>query len=211
MLFLVNAGGKMAKRKRHRRSRKPRARAPRKRRMPAALRAYWAAKRKGGTVARRRGRRHRSNPTRRHHRRRYRRNPGVSSLGRGFVGAAMKGAKCGAFVTLGEALSVALPGIIKLPTAGMLGLAVRGLVGTGLGVFGRSLFGSEHASYVVAGAWGGVWRQLVRQFNVPLLAPALAGYPGPIQLRGYSDTARAAVTGVPTGQTRTHEASGTLF
>lgn len=169
---------------------------------------------KGGPVARRRKhhrrRRHSfsANP-RRHRRRSYRRNPsfGVGGIGR----AVVKGAKCGAFVTLGEAASVAVPGIVKLPTAGLLGYAARLAAGTILGVVGKGVLGAENAEYFIAGAFAGVYRQLVRTLNVPILAPALAGYPGPVQLRGYA-RAPLAPTGLRTGTTPDHiRTAGQLF
>jgi hypothetical protein len=225
MLFLVNAGGTMArKRRKHRggskRRRATRVRAvhhrrsggrKRKRAMPAALKAYWAAKRGGRTNPVARRKRHRGG----HRRRSYRRNPGISLGGGGFVRTLTRGAKCGAFVTLGEGLSVAIPGLVKLPVTGFLGLGVRALVGTAVAVFGKGIFGAENAAYVVAGAFGGIYRTLVRQFNIPILGPALAGYPGPIQMRSYAADAAAkgmiAPAGLRTGTTPEQVASGMLF
>jgi hypothetical protein len=225
MLFLVNAGGKMARRRRKhrgggRRRRHTRVKAARhrrsprrhrKRRMPAALRAYWAAKRGGrrNPVARRR--RHRGGHRRRH----FRRNPGLRLGGGGFVRTLTTGAKCGAFVTLGEALSAALPGLVKLPTTGMLGYAARIITGTAVAVFGKGVFGAGNAEYVAAGAWSGVYRQLVRSMNVPLLAPALSGYPGPVQMRGYTPPSGRTLTpgqaGLRGGVSPDGRLSGTLF
>src|SRR5690349_11142932 len=119
MLFLVNARGGRTKMARRRRKSRKVGRRARFRKGSAAAKRYMASIRpKGGTVARkrrkhRRSSRARSNPVVRHrrgHRRRFRRNPGFSLRGGGFVRALTQGAKCGAFVTLGEAASATIPG-----------------------------------------------------------------------------------------------------
>lgn len=136
-------------------------------------------------------------------------------MGGGFVRTLTQGAKCGAFVTLGEGLSAAVPGFVGLPTTGLLGFAARIAAGTVLGTLGRGILGSQNAEYFVAGAFSGVYRQLVRQFNVPILAPALAGYPGVVQMRGYPQAAKAAIApaGMRTGSSvkDAGRAAGQLF
>lgn len=167
---------------------------------------------------RRRHRRHRrhtlrANPPRRHRRRHYRRNP-FGGGGRGVMGLVTRAAKCGLFVTAGEGLSVIVPGLVKLPTTGYVGYAARIAAGTALAVFGRRMIGSANAEYLLAGAFSGVYRQLSRQVNIPLFSPALAGYPGPIQLRGYAAPARRMVGaphGMADGQGRVAHLSSTLF
>lgn len=213
----------MAKRKRRhakRRSSGARRRRGRFVKGSAAAKRFMASIRphKGGSVARKR-RKHRrrasANPVVRHHRRRsYRRNPSIRGLTGGLFGALARGARCGAFVTLGEATSVAVPGMIGLPTTGLLGYAARIGVGAAIGTFGRGVLGAANAEYFVAGAFAGVYRQLVRQFNVPILAPALAGYPGPVQMRGYPQTRGAiAPAGMRTGSSvkDAGRAAGQLF
>jgi hypothetical protein len=135
-------------------------------------------------------------------------------LGGGFLRTLTKGAKCGAFVTLGEATSVAVPGLVGLPTTGLLGYAARLGVGTAVALLGKGVLGSENVEYFVAGAFAGVYRQLVRQFNIPILAPALAGYPGATKLAGYpAPRAAIAPAGMRTGSSTADagKAAGSLF
>lgn len=139
---------------------------------------------------------------------RRRHNPSLGGMGRGIVGTITKGAKCGAFVVLGESVSNIVPGLVKLPTTGIVGIAAKIAAGVAVGTVGRRVMGQENAAYFIAGVFAGVWRNLIKQFNVPLLAPALAGYgpalPGVVQpgLAGYaprSGALPAAMRGSATG------------
>lgn len=226
MFFFVNAKGKgarVAKRRKRSSSRKRRSGGRRRGRFvkgSAAAKRYMAsirpkrARRNPVARKRRKSRRH-SHAVTHHRRRSYRRNPSFRLGGGGLMRTITQGAKCGAFVTLGEGLSAAVPGFVGLPTTGLLGFAARIAAGTLIGTLGKGVLGSQNAEYVVAGAFSGVYRQLVRQFNVPILAPALAGYPGVVQMRGYVPAAPRAIApaGMRAGSTvkDAGRAAGQLF
>lgn len=148
------------------------------------------------------GRRHhrravaRVNAPRRHRRRHYRRNQGFSR-GRGIVRSITEGLKCGSFVVLGEAVSVTVPSMVRLPTTGLLGAGVIGLTGTVLGMVAGRFIGGTNTQYFVAGAWAKAIKQAIAPYaaSIPLIGPGLAGYTPAIAAGG-----RRALSGyVPRG------------
>lgn len=148
----------------------------RKGRMPAALKAYWANKRRkrGGVTVARRRRRHRANP--RAARRRHRRNPGGTFGRRNWMGSIMKGLKGGTGVVLGKAASRAIPTLLRLPRAGILGSAIQGLTGVLLAPVVQKFLGGEWGTAFLYGAFAAPIESLIVGMNVPILSPALSSY-----------------------------------
>lgn len=120
--------------------------------------------------AARAGWRHRS-----HRRRRFSHNP---FRVRGMMGNVMKGLKGGTGVVLGKAAVRALPTLVRLPTAGVLGAAVQGLTGVILAPVVQKFLGGEWGTAFLYGAFAAPIESLIVGMNIPLLAPALSAYPG---------------------------------
>ncbi len=223
MFFLVNPKHKRkrtrrASARRSTRRRARRASSKRRRAMPAALKAYWASKRGGRTVARRRkhrrGRRRSAvarNPVVRHrrrHRRSFRRNPGLGR-GRGIVGSAFQGVKCGIAILAGEGISTTAAGFIPiLGNTGIIGGLKIGLVGTLLGAFGAR-FMAGYSREFIGGAWAKAIKTAVPVGAIPLIGPGLAGYTprlaAPSTMSGYAPRTSGA------GMSAAEDGSGYAF
>lgn len=220
MFFLVNPKKKRRAGVRRSKRRATKSRTRRKRAMPAALKAYWASKRGGSTMARRRKRRKssgrarsrrrsvvRSNPVRRHRRRRsFRRNP---SIGRGVIGQAIQGMKCGAFILAGEGASTMVAGFVPmLGNTGIIGGLKIGLIGTLLGSFGGR-FLKGYTREFVGGAWAKAIRTAVPVASIPLIGSSLSGYTpsliAPSRLSGYAPRSSGA------GMSASDDGSGYSF
>ena len=112
-------------------------------------------------------------------RRVYRRNPGIRSMGRGIVGKVMGGATRGLQVTLGRAGVNIVVGFLPagLQGPGIVGYATKAVGAVVVGMAADALGFRAASPFVVAGAFSTIWDDVIRTFNVPLLAPALSGYP----------------------------------
>lgn len=189
-LFLVNP-----RRKKKRKSRKGR--------MPAGLRRYWASKRRGAKVHKRRRkrrassvaaprrrrtkrygvatvkRRRRKNPIhRRSHRRHRRSNPfSVRGLTHSLMPAAVGAAGA---VALDVAYAYATPYLPASMQTGMVGSLVKLAAAFGLGIGARKFLGREKGNAIMLGALTvtgyGVIKPMIAQF-----APSIKG------LSGYAD------------------------
>jgi hypothetical protein len=160
----------------------------------------------------RRRRHHHRNPVarRRTYRRRRHRNPfGISTSG--ITGQLTRGAKNGLGVLTGRVTSRWLPDLTGLSTSiasssmgsGVATLALAGLQlasGILVGMLVKGMAGGEFASYVVAGAFDGVYEDVATSFSgsVPVIGKYLGGYSHSLPavagraLGGYSRTPTAA-------------------
>jgi hypothetical protein len=226
MLFLVNPKSKRRRLSGRRTKRRQGRRSKRRRAMPAALKAYWASKRGGKTMARRKRRRHgrvssrrrrsttiriNSPRRRRRGRRSFRSNPGFS--GRGLVNQAIQGVKCGAVILAGDGLSTMTAGFIPiLGNTGIIGGLKIGLVGTLLGTFASRYLGSYTREFV-GGAWAKAIKTAVPVASIPLIGPSLAGYTpaliAPSRLSGYAP--RGGGAGLSQSTSTADDGSGYVF
>jgi len=106
----------------------------------------------------------------------------------------------GLLVTLGDGVSSFAASLVGYPGASMVGYAIRAVAGVAVGVLTAGFMGEERAAFYIAGAFSGIYRQLVQ--SMPVSSPGLqklqaafAGYPQPLYYKGYP--ARAVAAGRP--------------
>lgn len=92
----------------------------------------------------------------------------------------MDGIKGGAGVVLGEAAAGAIPNLLPVAAlqSGPLNVVAQAAVGIFLAPFVGRTLGGEYGKAFLWGAFARPLRNLVQQLGVPILAPALAAYPG---------------------------------
>lgn len=179
----------------------------------AALKAHQRRLARGG----RKKYRHRSNPPKAHkkrtyrkHRRtsarrassagrtlRYRRNP--PSL-KGITGRVVDGVKDAALVVVGEAGTNIVAGLIPFG-AGSVPLDLAKKIASALVVSyaGGMVLSRNAAHMLLVGGLAGIVRSGVKQFNIPVLAPALADYgtyDSPLAVGSYP-TSMAGISAYP--------------
>lgn len=186
-VFLINPGGRMARRraangrflkgggkKTRRRSRRrvhagrPAAKTTRRRRRRAA------ASSESSTPRRRR----------RYRRNSYARNPKFSV--KNMLRTVQDGLIGGAEITVGEAMARALPRMVGLPATGNLGLATQAAVGIVAAiVLPMAGVPREHAAMIAAGAFSAPIKTLAVAHQVPFIGDALNPVSTQSDVRGY--------------------------
>ncbi|MGH8906857.1 MAG: hypothetical protein ACRD0K_10160 [Egibacteraceae bacterium] len=107
-------------------------------------------------------------------RRRHRRNPALFKGGtRGIVSQLTRGVVNGTWVLVGEAATNALPSLVGMNQAGVMGMAVKAVAATVAGMLAKQFVGANAADYVTAGGFAALVRPTIKALNIPVLSGAL--------------------------------------
>jgi hypothetical protein len=87
-------------------------------------------------------------------------------------------------ITVGKAASRSIPGLLKLPSAGPVGVAIRAGTGFALGVVADYAGFDQLGSALMVGGLCGAVEDLAVGYNVPWVGPALQRAPGMIPATG---------------------------
>jgi hypothetical protein len=169
--WLDNPKRRRRRRKGGRMSRKSHGR--RKGRMPAALARYWAEHGRGGKHMKRR---RRKGSSRRARRRSFRRNPFVGR-GTGIIRQATRGLQDAFWIVAGKAAARAIPTFIGINVTATTSLLMQGVIAVATGAVVGRFVGGDAARFITAGALSAPLETAIRKMGVPIISPALAGYP----------------------------------
>lgn len=102
----------------------------------------------------------------------YRRNPPLRTgrMVRDVADAAVGAVQ----LTVGKAVSRALPGLVKLPEQGPVGVAIRAGAAVVVGLVAETVTGGRLAERLLEGGLQGCVEDLAVGYNLPLIGPALA-------------------------------------
>lgn len=140
----------------------------------------------GGKRRRSSSRRTKSNPPRRHRRRRTtRRNPPVSLRPKNIGRELLQGVKDAGFIIGGKASARALPTLLKLPQAGLVGLGVQLGTAFATGLAVHKFVGRDAGRFWLAGGLTAPLETWIVAKNVPFLAPALSPGTAAVQVGAY--------------------------
>lgn len=105
---------------------------------------------------------------------------------RGIGGIVMGGVKDGVLVTVGSAVTSALPKVIPgAAQPGALGLAIQLAVATLAGIAAHKTLGQNAGRLITAGGYARVMTTAVVAAGIPVLSPALSGNEDVAMLNGY--------------------------
>lgn len=152
---------------------KPRASRKRKRNPPARRKRSTAVARRKKNPPRKRSTAKRTTKrrttTRRRNPGRYARNPSLKRTTDMIVSTSIDAVQ----VVVGKAASVSVPDLLKLPSTGNTGIAVRAAAAVALGWIGDEFLGGDIGHNLLLGGLVGAVEDVAIKYNAPWLAPAL--------------------------------------